>query len=357
LLSRRGQNVDKNSRGKTRKSSVYRENIGMELTRRRALAGAAAIAAAPLLPSMPASAAAPMADKQAPGFYRYKVGDILVTVVSDGRNTFALEDSFITNARKPEINAVLEKAFLPRDIFTIYYAPLVINTGGKLVVVDTGNGAVAKVNSKGTAGQFADNMAAAGLDPKAVDMVVISHFHTDHVNGLLAADGTPAFPNAEVLVPAAEWKFWMDDGEMSRAPAGRMQGLFKNNRNIFDAGLKKRVTPYEWGKEVAPGLLAVDTIGHTPGHTSYVLSSGPGKVFIQSDVTNNPVPFATNPGWHGRFDQDADMAEKTRRRVYDMLVAEKLQVQGFHYPFPGLGNVEKDGSGYRVVPAPWNPMI
>jgi glyoxylase-like metal-dependent hydrolase (beta-lactamase superfamily II) len=133
--------------------------------------------------------------------------------------------------------------------------------------------------------------------------------------------------------------------------------LFKNNRSVFEAGLKKKVTPYEWGKDVAPGLLAVDTIGHTPGHTSYVLSSGAGKVYIQSDVTNNPNPFATHPGWHAYFDQDADMAEKTRRKVYDMVVAEKLQVQGFHYPFPGLGNVVKDGDGYRVVPAPWNPAI
>jgi hypothetical protein len=93
------------------------------------------------------------------------------------------------------------------------------------------------------------------------------------------------------------------------------------------------------------------------GHTSYVLSSGSGKVFIQSDVTNNPNPFATNPGWHAFFDQDGDVAEKTRRRIYDMVAVEKLQVQGFHYPFPGLGHVEKDGSGYRVIPAPWNPVI
>src|SRR6266436_3275708 len=137
----------------------------MELTRRHALAGAAAIAATPL-PSMPAKAAAPVADKQAPSFYRYKVGDIQVTVVSDGRNTFKLEDSFITNAKKEEVNAALEKAFLPKDIFTIYFAPLVINTGGKLVVVDTGNGPVANVNSKGANGQFGANMAAAGFDPK-----------------------------------------------------------------------------------------------------------------------------------------------------------------------------------------------
>jgi glyoxylase-like metal-dependent hydrolase (beta-lactamase superfamily II) len=329
----------------------------MQITRRHALAGAAAIAATPLLPSLSAKAAAPMADKQAPSFYRYKVGDIQVTVVSDGKNAFPVDDKLISNAKKEEVSAALEKAFLPRDTLSIYFAPLVLNTGGKLVVVDTGNGPVANVNSKGAAGQFAANLVAAGFDPKAVDMVVISHFHTDHVNGLLAADGTPAFPNAEVLVPSVEWKFWMDDGEMSRATPGRMQGLFKNNRNIFEAALKKKVTPYEWGKEVAPGLLAVESVGHTPGHTSYVLSSGSGKVFVQSDVTNNPNPFATNPGWHGFFDQDADVAEKTRRRVYDMVVAEKLQVQGFHYPFPGLGNVEKDGNGYRVIPAPWNPTI
>jgi glyoxylase-like metal-dependent hydrolase (beta-lactamase superfamily II) len=329
----------------------------MELTRRHALTGAAAIAATPLLSSTPARAAAPLAEKQAPSFYRYAVGDIQVTVVSDGRNTFPLQDSFITNAKREDINAALEKAFLPRDIMTIYFAPLVINTGSKLIVIDTGNGPVAKVNSKGATGLFADNLAAAGFDPKAVDMVVISHFHTDHVNGLLTADGTPAFPNAELLVPATEWKFWMDDGEMSRAPAGRMQGLFKNNRGIFDEALKRKVTPYEWGKDIVPGLLAVESVGHTPGHTSYVLSSGSGKVFIQSDVTNNPNPFATNPGWHAFFDQDADVAEKTRRRVYDMVVAEKLMVQGFHYPFPGLGHVEKDGSGYRVIPAPWNPTI
>jgi glyoxylase-like metal-dependent hydrolase (beta-lactamase superfamily II) len=329
----------------------------MNMSRRHALAGTAAVAAAPLLSAMPAKAAAPVADKQAPSFYRYKVGDAQVTVVSDGRFTFTLDEKFILNAKKDEVSAALEKAFLPADVMTIYFAPLVINTGGKLVVLDTGNGPVGKVNSKGMNGLFADNMTAAGFDPKAVDMVVISHFHTDHVNGLLTAEGTPAFPNAEVLVPAVEWKFWMDDGEMSRAPAGRMQGLFKNNRNIFEAALEKKVTPYEWDKEVAPGLLAVETTGHTPGHTSYVLSSGSGKVFIQSDVTNNPNPFATHPGWHAFFDQDAEVAEKTRRRVYDMVVAEKLQLQGFHYPFPGLGNLETDGDGYRVIPAPWNPAI
>jgi hypothetical protein len=108
----------------------------MELTRRHALAGAAALAASPLLSNAPAEAAAPLADKQAPSFYRYKVGDIQVTVVSDGKNVFPLTDSFITNAKKEDVGAALEKAFLPKDMFTIYFAPLVINTGGKLVVLE-----------------------------------------------------------------------------------------------------------------------------------------------------------------------------------------------------------------------------
>lgn len=329
----------------------------MKLSRRRALMGAAAVAAAPLLPPVAANAAAPTAGKQNASFYRYKVGDIEVTVVSDGANTFPLNDGFVLNVKKDEVGAALAKAFRPNDKMTIQFGPLVINTGGKLVVVDTGNGPGAYANSKGAVGQFMTNMQAAGIDPKSVDKVVISHFHGDHVNGLLTADNQLAFPNAEVLVPAVEWKYWMDDGEMSRASTGRMEGLFKNNRRVFDAGLKKKVTPYEWGKEVAPGMLAVETIGHTPGHTSYVLSSGADKVFIQSDVTNDPDLFARHPGWHLMYDQDPAVAEATRRKVYDMIAAEKLKVQGFHYPFPGLAHVAKEENGYRWKPAPWNPVI
>ncbi|MDB5633271.1 MAG: Twin-arginine translocation pathway signal, partial [Tardiphaga sp.] len=147
------------------------------------------------------------------------------------------------------------------------------------------------------------------------------------------------------------------DGEMSRAANERMKGLFASNRKVFVDGLKKKVTPYEWGKDVAPGLLAVESIGHTPGHTSYVLSSGSDKLFIQSDVTNHPALFATHPGWHLMYDQDPAQAEITRRKVYDMLVADRMRVQGFHYPFPANGYVERDGSGYRLVPAPWSPSI
>ncbi len=329
----------------------------MELTRRHALAGAAALAATPLLPTTRGHAAMPLAEKQAPSFYRYKVGDAQVNAISDGANTFPLPDAMVVNVKKDEVNAALDKAFMPKDKMTISFAPLVINTGGKVVIIDTGNGPAAFAASKGNVGQFGTNMQAAGFDPKAVDLVVISHFHGDHINGLLTADGALAFPNAEVLVPAAEWKYFMDDGEMSRASGERMQGVFKNARRVFEAGLKKKVTEYEWDKDVAPGLMAVSSIGHTPGHTSYVLSSGSDKVFIQSDVTNHPALFVANPGWHLMFDQDPAQAEATRRKVYDMLVADRMRVQGFHYPFPANGFVEKDGNGYRLVPAPWSPVL
>jgi glyoxylase-like metal-dependent hydrolase (beta-lactamase superfamily II) len=329
----------------------------MELTRRHALAGAAALAASPLLPNSTAKAAAPLADKQAPSFYRYKVGEAQVNVISDGVNTFPLGDSFVLNVKKDEVSAALDKAFLPKDKMSVHFSPLVINTGGKLVVIDTGNGPGAFASSKGNVGQFASNLTAAGFDPKNVDVVVISHFHGDHINGLLTADNTLAFPNAEVLVPATEWKYFMDDGEMSRQTIDRMKGVFANARRVFEAGLKKKVTPYEMGKDVAPGVQAVASFGHTPGHTSFILSSGSDKVFIQSDVTNHPSLFVANPGWHLMFDQDPAMAEATRRKIYDMLVADRMRVQGFHYPFPANGYVEKDGNGYRLVPAPWSPVI
>jgi glyoxylase-like metal-dependent hydrolase (beta-lactamase superfamily II) len=330
-----------------------------DLTRRSLIAGGTAVTASALafqLGHAPARAAAPQIGKQAPGFYRYKVGTIEVTVVNDGISTAPLTDAFITNVKKDEVSAALQKLYLPADKITRYYAPIVVNTGAKLVVIDAGFGAAAYAQSKGALGQLTSNLAAAGIDAKTVDAVIISHFHPDHVDGLLTDENKLAFPNAEVMVPATEWKFWMDDGEMSRAPAGPIAGFFKDNRRVFDA-LGRKVTPYEWDKELIPGLTAIPTVGHTPGHTSYVLASGAESIFIQSDVTNNPDIFARNPGWHGFFDQDPARAEATRRRVYDMIVTEKLLVQGFHYPFPGVAHVEKEGSGYRVVPMPWSSVL
>jgi glyoxylase-like metal-dependent hydrolase (beta-lactamase superfamily II) len=263
-----------------------------ELTRRTLLAGAAAAAAAaaaPLAASAPARAAAPLAGTQAPGWYRYKVGSFEVTVVTDGVNRFKLPDDMVTNVPKEQVGAALVAHHIEPGMYVTPYNPVVVNTGQKLVVIDTGTGEVALAASKGTNGQFLANLASAGIDAKAVDAVIISHYHGDHVNGLLKADTSLAFPNAEILVPAGEHKFWMDDGEMSRAPKGRMEGLFKNNRRVFSGEVMKRVRTYEEGKEVVSGITAVGTNGHSAGHNSHIVASGASKVYVQADVTPRAV--------------------------------------------------------------------
>jgi len=329
----------------------------MALTRRAALLGSAAAALAPALTITSGWAAAPAAGKQAPGFYRYKVGDVEVTVITDGVIRMKLPETFVSNVKVDEVKAALADAHMSTELFNNTYTPVVLNTGGKLVLIDTGVGEGGFNASKGTAGQFLNNLAAAGLKPEMIDTVVISHYHGDHMNGLIKADGAITFPNAEILVPAREHAFWMDDGEMSRAPAGRMQELFKNNRRVFAGEVMKRLRTYEWDKEVVPGLLAVGTPGHSSGHTSHVLSSGSAKVYIQADVTHVPYLFARHPGWHAFYDQIPDMAEATRRKVYDMLAAEKMMVQGFHYPFPANAYIEKTSTGYHETMVPWNAAI
>ena len=133
---------------------------------------------------------------------------------------------------------------------------------------------------------------------------------------------------------------------MAQVPEGRLQDAFKNTRRVFD-GLGRKVTRYEWDSEVLPGFQALGTPGHTPGHTSYMLSSEGARLFIQSDVSNVPALFVRHPGWHAMFDMDADQAEATRRKTYDRVAAEKIPVQGFHFPVPGLATIEKTADGYR----------
>jgi glyoxylase-like metal-dependent hydrolase (beta-lactamase superfamily II) len=322
------------------------------------LTGAAAITATALSLEghAPARAAAPVAGKQAPGFYRYKVGTIEVTAVTDGARTFPLPDTFVKNAPKDAVNAALAAGYMERDKVTAPFTPVVVNTGAKLVVIDTGLGPAQFDQSKGAVGQFHGNLAAAGIDRSAVDAVIISHFHQDHINGLLTADSKAAFPKAEIMVPASEWKYWSDDGEMSKA-AGGLKTNFENARRVFGA-LGNKVTPYESGKELVPGITSMATPGHTPGHSSHLVTSGNAKVMVQADVTAAvALLFVRNAGWHGMFDMDGGVAEQTRRKMYDMAATEKMMIQGFHFPFPALGYIEKDGANYRMVPVAWSPVI
>lgn len=329
-----------------------------DFTRRQAFGVAAGAAAAVTMPlGHEARAGAPPSGKQAAGWYRYKIGSIEVTVATDGVARFKMAEDHVINIKKDVVNAALAEVFMEKDMMTTPYNPVAINTGGKLAVIDTGTGDANYKKSNGVGGQFITNLAAAGIDRAAVDTVIISHYHGDHMNGLLMADDSLTYPNAEILVPAVEHKYWMDDGEMSRASKGRIEGNFKNVRRVLNAEVMKRVKTYEWGKDVIPGVTAQGTPGHTIGHTSFVISSGSDAVYLQSDVTHVPFLFVRHPDWHAYYDQDGAMAETTRRKVYDMLAADKMRVQGFHYPFPSLAHVEKVGTGYREIPVLWNPTI
>src|ERR1700716_835838 len=172
----------------------------VNISRRAALLGTAAAAVAPAISSLPARAAAPAKGNQVAGFYRYKVGDIEVTVVSDGVNRFKLPDDMVANVPKDQVQAALSAAHVEAGMFYNPYNPVIVNTGSKLVLIDTGTGEASHTQSKGQIGQFLTNAKAAGYEPKDFDAVVISHYHGDHVNGLLKADNTITFPNAEILV-------------------------------------------------------------------------------------------------------------------------------------------------------------
>lgn len=330
-------------------------------SRRNILAGATALTAGALIsnrPSPPAYAAAPISGKQAPGYYRYKVGSYEVTVATDGVHPTPLTDNFVRNASKDAVSAAIASLYPAQDKNTpvIPFTSVVVNTGAKLVVIDTGVGPGAFAQSSGALGQFHSNIAAAGIERNAVDTVIISHFHGDHIGGLLTTDGKPAFENAEIMVPVPEWAHWMDEAKMNAAPE-TARGGFQNVRRIFGA-LGKQVTQYEAGKELVPGITAVASPGHTLGHMSHVVASGSGRLLVQADLTaGSAFLFVRNPGWHLAFDTDGAMAEQSRRKLYDMAAAEKMLIQGFHFPFPAAGHVEKDGDGYRLVPISWNATL
>jgi len=280
-------------------------------------------------------------------FAHLDLGGVTVTTLADGFRRFPLADGFVLNAGRAEINAALSEARLPPDELTIVFNPIVVTTGTRRVLIDTGMG---EQPAGATSGWLMDSLAAADIAPDSIDLVIISHFHGDHVNGLLKPDGGLAFPKAAITTPRVEWDFWMSDAEMARAAPGRMAQLFEANRKIFGA-LTEPVSQYEWDSEIVPGITAVGTPGHSVGHTSFLISGADGKLFVQSDLTNHPALFVRHPGWHAGFDQDPLLAETTRRTTLARLASEGILVQGFHFPFPSRGTIVADGEGFRYVPS------
>jgi len=320
------------------------------LTRRNLLAGSAAAAAFASRADL-AAAAEPAAAKQAPGIYRYKIGSYELTALYDGIWYRPITDKFIRNAPFAEVERALSDAFMPADKLATPFTTLIVNTGSKLVLVDTGTGG--QIGPQ--AGVLGDNLSAAGIDPKAVDLVVISHFHPDHINGIKDKDNGLVFPNAEIMVSAPEWAFWMDDANMNAAPA-ELKLTFRNQRRIF-ADIAKQITRFEPGAEVAPGIETLGAPGHTPGHTVFAIHSGDQSLMVLGDTAQHPAVFARHPDWQAAFDIDGDAAVATRKKLFDRAAADRMLVTGYHFPFPACGHLVKTSSGYEHVPVLWQPTL
>jgi glyoxylase-like metal-dependent hydrolase (beta-lactamase superfamily II) len=320
------------------------------LTRRKLLTSSAAAAA--FLPQADLAAAAePAAGKQAPGIYRYKVGSFELTALYDGIWYRPITDRFIRNAPFAEVERALADAFMPADKLATPFTTLVVNTGSKLVLVDTGTGG--QIGPQ--AGVLGDNLSAAGIDPKAVDLIVISHFHPDHINGIKDKDNDLVFPNAEIMVSAPEWAFWMDETNMNAAPA-ELKLTFRNQRRIF-SDIEKQITRFTPGAEVATGIETLAAVGHTPGHTVFAIHSGDQSLMVLGDTAQHPAVFARHPDWQAAFDIDGDAAVATRKKLFDRAAADRMLVTGYHFPFPACGHLVKTASGYEHVPILWQPTL
>ena len=315
---------------------------------RRSLLTASASAIAAL--AMPAGAAAPFAGTQGPGVHRLKLGDYQLTALFDGVWYFPIDDKFVRNAGAAEVNQALAAAFLPPSVLPISFTALLVNTGSKLVLIDTGTaGQIAD-----TAGSMLDNLKVAGIDPRAIDTILISHFHPDHIDGIKTKDGAKVFPNAEILVPEPEWDFWMDDANMTPAE-GAVKRYFLNARRIF-RDIASEVRRFRPGAEVAKGIVSVPAYGHTPGHTAFAIHSGNQSMLAMSDTVRNPYLFARYPDWQPTFDMDGPQAVAARRQMLDRVVADRMLVQGYHFPFPACGHMVKTAAGYDLVPVEWQPL-
>jgi len=298
------------------------------------------------VPALPAIAKAPFAGAQAAGVYRLKVGGFEVTVLNDG--WLPIETKLFTGSAEGAAK-LLEGSFLSKDQTPTAVNEWLVNTGDKLVLVDTGTSNVFAP----TLGRMAKNLAAAGVDPATVDVVILTHLHPDHAAGLLTTEKKVAFPNATVHVSEAEYGFWTAPEIYAKAP-DEFKPFFDIARNSIkpyvDAG---KVAMFQDRAEFAPGIAASAAPGHTMGHTMVHLSSGSSELLLWGDIVHNAALQFPEPDRAISFDTDQAMAVASRKRVFDMVATDKLLIAGSHLPFPGLGHVAKASTGYAYVPVQW----
>jgi glyoxylase-like metal-dependent hydrolase (beta-lactamase superfamily II) len=312
------------------------------MDRRHFLAGAAMAALAPAL----AQARVPQAGAQVPGIYRRKLGDIEITAILDGYVPLGAQ-TFLA-ADPAEVRQLLAAAGQPETVPTSVNA-FVVNTRDRTYLLDTGTGANTAFGP--TLGRVEANLRAAGIEPGQVDAIILTHAHPDHHDGLLTAEKTARFANAELIIHEAEYAFWHDDGVLGQAPA-EVKPFFASARAAL-APYAARTRKVKTG-EVAPGIVLEHAPGHTPGHSILRLASGNEQLLLVGDCIHNVTLQTARPEIAFVFDTDGKQAAASRRRVLDMAAADRLVVSGAHIPFPGFGRVAKEGDGYRFAPAEWS---
>ncbi len=291
-----------------------------------------------------ANAAAPQVKTQAPGYYRMMLGDFEVTALSDGTMDLPV-DQLLTNVEPAHRDELLKREYLKAPVETSLNAFL-INTGPKLVLIDTGAGSLFGA----TLGRLASSLAAAGYRPEQVDAVLITHMHGDHVGGL-APDGKPAFPNAVVYSSKLEADYWLSQANMDKAPAnakGNFEGAMNMLKPYIDAGKFQRI---DSGSEIAPGIKSAAASGHTPGHNTYVVQSGGHKLVLWGDLIHVAAVQIPEPAVTIHFDSDSNAARAERERLIAEAASQGYWVGIAHVPFPGLGHLRTEGKGYAWVPA------
>jgi glyoxylase-like metal-dependent hydrolase (beta-lactamase superfamily II) len=316
--------------------------------RASALAVATALAAAPFFAG-PVHAAAPMAKKSAPGFYRVMLGDFEVTALSDG--TVALPvDKLLTNTKPDKVNAALKKSYLKAPLETSVTGYLV-NTGEKLVLIDTGAAGLFGP----TLGNLIGNLRASGYEPEQVDEIYITHMHPDHVGGLMAGDKM-AFPNAIVRADKHDADFWLSEANMNKAPAdgkGFFQGAMASLNPYVKAG---KFQAFDGATDLVPGVKAMASHGHTPGHTTYLIESKGEKLALWGDLMHVAAVQFENPAVTIQFDTDSKAAASQRKKAYADAARNGYMIGATHLSFPGLGHLRAAGSGYTFVPLNYTPI-
>jgi glyoxylase-like metal-dependent hydrolase (beta-lactamase superfamily II) len=311
-------------------------------------AGAVALAAPQLLVRA-AVAQVAMPQVANPAFNRFKLGEFEVTTLRDGlRPGDGPHPTFGADQPADEVARLLEANFLPADRFVNGFTPTLVNTGAELILFDTGIG---EGGREGGLGQTRAQLAAAGYTPEDVSIVVITHFHGDHIGGLTEA-GQPAFPNARYVTGQVEYDFW--------TATERMSGPTENAAKAVEAKVKpfaEKMTFIGDGADVVTGITGFAAPGHTPGHMIYRLQSANRQLVLTADTANHYVASVQKPEWHVAFDADKAQGAATRQKVLGMIADEKLPFIGYHMPWPSLGYLERIDGGFRWVAASYQMML